>query len=536
MAIDRGFKRGLSNRMDKPDRIESQIDLSEHNIIRKKLLPGGNDDNIRQIDLKTLMTADENFIKPYWETVLNCVDWIYSEASNRNITELMAAASSADRGTKRGQQDYERGVSRIRTMASEYFTTVTSGSAMYVNGRQLDVGIAYQLVVNEILGLGIIESIWNNTDGKLNVEEVWIDGPDRVRISVNGKKRIVRAAKFKDANHVMSFCDNILRQANRTDLHIDTKNPYVDARLRDLSRVAIASTDIVPGGPLVSIRRHPSEYFTITQLDKWGTCSKAMWCDLAKWVNARLSILVIGETGSGKTSFLDALSGLFPNDARIMTIEDVLELELNPNKPFKVPGGEKREPNKAGDGGFSIRNHVKMTLRMAPDIVVIGEVRDQAAYDLVDAANTGHNVYSTIHANGPDDAIVRLTNLISMGGEISGPAALPMIASAFDLIVYLDRLSDGSRKVMSISEIDSFARKNKTTGESSVATFPIWQYKQTGVASNGKIIGEYEKVGSLTPLTTNRHRINFLPDFTWDDCVKLEGFPNGVATKIPSKL
>jgi pilus assembly protein CpaF len=407
---------------------------------------------------------------------------------------------------------------------------------MYVNGRQLQPEVAYQLIVNEMLGLGIIDPIWNNTDPRFKVEEVWIDGPDRVRISVNGQKKIVRAAKFKDADHVMAFCNTILQQAKRDDLHIDTKHPYVDARLKDLSRVAIASTAIVPGGPIVSIRRHPTEYFTITQFDQWGTCNKAMWCDLAKWMSARLSILVIGETGSGKTSFLDALSGLFPQSSRIMTIEDVLELELNPNKPFKVPGGEKREPNKSGEGGFTIRDHVKMSLRMAPDIVVIGEVRDQAAYDLVDAANTGHNVFSTIHANGPDDAIVRLTNLISMGGEISGPNALPMIASAFDLIVYLDRLSDGSRKVMNISEVDSYPKMNPATGNVTVATFPLWEYQQTGVSKDSRIIGDFKKVGSLKPITVARHRIDFLPDFSWDDCVKLEGFPNGMATKIPSKF
>jgi pilus assembly protein CpaF len=538
MAIER-LKRGRTPAYNSVDR-EVLANDNERRIVKNELHGDPSGKKIEKLDLYTLMSSDENLIKPYWGVILKCVEWIYSEASSRNISDDLATGTSADRSTIRGRQAYDQAASKIRTMATEFFTR--TGASLFVKGRELNADIAFQLIVNEILGLGIIEPIWNNDDPRFRVEEVWIDGPDRVRISVNGKKRIVRAAKFKDADHVMAFCDSILQQAHRDDLHVDVKNPYVDARLRDLSRVAIASTTICPGGPLVSIRRHPSEYFTITQLDKWGTCNQEIWCDLAKWMSAGLSMLVIGETGSGKTSFLDALSGLFPQDDRIMTIEDVLELELNPNKQFKVPGCEKREPNKEGLGGFSIRDHVKMSLRMAPDIVVIGEVRDASAYDLVDAANTGHQVFSTIHANGPDDAIVRLTNLISMGGEISGPNALPMIASAFDLIVYLARLSDGSRKLMSISEVDSRAKIDELTREPVVDTKPIWEFKQTGVGTNGKIIGEYTKkdengnIRDLSPMTQARHRIKFLPDFTWEDCVRLEGFPDGIATKIPSKI
>lgn len=475
-----------------------------------------------KLDLPTLMSIDQSVIKKAWDVVRPCVDWIYSNAQAKGQTEVLAKAAKLGRGNSREQRDaYSAASAAIRTMATEWMNR-NAATARLINAELL-----FSLCVNEIIGLGIIEPIWNDP----RVEEVWIDGPDRVRVSIKGQKKIVKGACFKDADHVMSFCETILKQANRNDLHIDTKNPYVDARLRDLSRVAIASTDIVPGGPLVSIRRHPTDYFSIQQMVDWGTCTKEMWMDLARWMRAKMSVLVIGETGSGKTSFLDALSGLFPTDARIMTIEDVLELELNPNKPFKVPGCEKREPNKEGEGGFSIRDHVKMSLRMAPDIVVIGEVRDKAAYDLVDAANTGHQVFSTIHANGADDAIVRLMNLISMSGEISGPNALPMIASAFDLIVYVDRLSDGSRKVMTISEVDSFAKIDPQTGEKTVKTFPLWEFQQTGNDKDGKILGKFVKVGEISDLTRRRHRLDFVPQMTWEDCLKIEGF-EGKTTKI----
>lgn len=472
-------------------------------------------------------------LRTYWDPVLDCVDYIYVNASEQSVdgvdgdatsTFADAAAAGPNPTDVKAKRRRETAVSLINQMANKYLVTHQSVTNKI---RNLDNELFYQLCQNEILGLSVIEPIWNNP----KVEEVWIDGPDRVRVSIRGGKEVVSAACFKDANHVLKFCESIMKQANRDDLHLDTKNPYVDARLKDLSRVAILSPDIAPGGPLVSIRRHPSDYFTMQQLVDWGTCSKEMWQDLGQWVAGKLSILVIGETGSGKTSFLDALSGLFPTRARIMTIEDVLELELNPNKPFLVPGCEKREPNKAGEGGFSIRNHVKASLRMAPDIVVIGEVRDQAAYDLVDAANTGHQVFSTLHANGADDAIVRLMNLISMSGEISGDNALPMIASAFDIIVYVERLTDGSRKVMSISEVASRAAKDPVTGESSVATAPIWEFQQTGESPDGRIIGEFQKVQDLSEITVRRHRLNFIPRPSWEQCMKLEGF-EGKSTKI----
>lgn len=493
-----------------------EINVLKHRQSSSGLLTAG------VLDLKSLMGMKKENIKRHWGPILDCVDWIYSEAGNRNVTDTFALASKLGHGSSpEAQTAWNKASSIIKTMATEYINR-NPGKITNISNELL-----FNLCINEMLGLGIIEPIWDDP----RVEEVWIDGPDRVRVSIRGQKKIVQGACFKDADHVMRFCETILKQANRSDLHIDTKNPYVDARLRDLSRVAIASTAICPDGPIISIRRHPTDYFTIGQMVEWGTCTKEMWLDLARYMRAKMSVLIIGETGSGKTSFLDALSGLFPTDARIMTIEDVLELELNPNKPFKVPGCEKREPNKEGDGGFTIRNHVKMSLRMAPDIVVIGEIRDKAAYDLVDAANTGHQVFSTIHANGADDAIIRLMNLISMSGEISGPNALPMIASAFDLIVYVDRLSDGSRKVMSISEVDNFAKVDKSTGEKTVKTFPLWEFQQTGSTPEGKIVGDFVRVGEISELTRRRHRLDFVPELTWEDCLKLEGFENKT-TKI----
>lgn len=493
---------------------------------------------VENLSLQSLIEAPEGFLEPYWDVVLDCKDYVYkkagSQAGSKNgvkVGDIISKAARADRNTPAGRDAYNRASSTITSIVSEYYENPASRLSDVVKSK-IDMKILFRLVIEEMIGLSIIQFIWDDK----NVEEVWIDGPKRINIKIKGRKVWVRGASFRDAQHLTDFCNTILKQAEREDLSMDAMSPNIDTRLKDLSRVAIESNRIVPGGPIVAIRRHPSQYVTISDLVNWGTCTEEMWEDIAKWCAAGLSILAVGEVGSGKTFFLDAMSGLFPNDSRIMTIEDNLELELNPNKPFKVPGGETRIANKNAtsdrNGSFDIRDHVKASLRFTPDIVVIGEVRDQAAYDLVNAANTGYTVYSTLHANGPEDTIVRLENLISTGGSIQGEATLPMIASAFDIIVHLSAMVDGTRKILDISEIDSVSRIDEKTKLPVVKTFPLWKWKTKGVSrKSGRIVGSYEKVGELSNLIKIRHNMDTIKDFTWDDCLDLEGFRNK-STKI----
>lgn len=508
-----------------------------HEVSRKK--SGGPSDPWVELEksfsLNALIKLRAGELKDYWDYVLDAVDYVYQKSSDsmRSIGgTTVSNVIDAARGKEKGSEEYKRAVAAIDKLTSEFFTQ----QPVPVGKR---VKIVNQMIRAEILGLSIVDPIWNarkkvvdpntgETRFEYIVEEVWINGPDSIQFISNGKRFMVPAAQFKDANHALRFCNTIIAQANRSDLQISQMSPYVDARLADLSRVAIEHPSINPGGPSVAIRRHTKEYVTLTDMtDRWGTLNHEMIQDLAKWIYGRMSILVIGETSSGKTTLLNALSGLFPESSRIITIEDVLELELNPNKPYKVPGWEARRPKKTdkGDqGGFSIRDHVKASLRFSPDIVVIGEVRDAAAFDLTDAANTGHQVFSTLHANGPEDAIVRLTNLISMGGEVSGAAALPMIASAFDLIIYAERLEDGSRKVTNISEVGNTVYKDPETHEDTVKTTTIWEYTATGKDANGKIQGDWHKVHDISPLTSKRHRLDLIPNMDWDTILDNEGF------------
>lgn len=473
-------------------------------------------------------------LKPYWDYVLDAVDWIYQQSSSQiGGGSSVSHAIDMARGKEKTTQEYRHAMNAIDNLASRYTTSV----------RPMPTGlrarIVNHMIRSEILGLSIVDPIWNATRKATDpvtgkeyreyiVEEVWVNGPDSIQFVSEGKRYTVPAAQFRDQNHTLKFCDTIIAQANRSDLQISQMTPYVDARLADLSRVAIEHPSINPGGPSIAIRRHTREYITLTDMtDRWGTMNHDIVKDLAKWISGRMSILVIGETSSGKTTLLNAISGLFPRSSRIITIEDVLELELNPNKPYKVPGWEARRPRitaQGQQGGFSIRDHVKASLRFSPDIVVIGEVRDAAAFDLTDAANTGHQVFSTLHANGPEDAIVRLTNLISMSGEVSGSAALPMIASAFDLIIYAERLEDGTRKITNISEVGNNVYEDPDTHEDTVKTTTIWEYEATGKDSNGTIQGDWVKLNDISPLTSKRHRLDLIPDRSWEEILEIEGF------------
>ena len=471
-------------------------------------------ESVGDLNLRKIMSLPPRFFDGYWDYVDACVTWIYG-----SVTKAVSPILASGRSSGHDSDEYKQAAGALRSFVMRY-----AGQ----HPTRLDVDIVSQMVEYQILGMGIIEPIWRDE----NVEELFIDGPSHVNIIYHGKKLRVPAVTFKNKDHVYRVVSKVLEETNRKDLDFGQNHPYLDARLSDLSRVAGIHDTICPGGPVVDIRRHPTHYWTLSDIVAKGTCSREMIQDLAKWIEAKMSILVIGETGSGKTTFLDAISGLFPASARIWTIEDVQELELNPNKPFKVPGCEVKLPNKDGGNGFTIKDHVKASLRMMPDIVVIGETRDSSAYDLMDAANTGHQVFSTLHANSADSAIDRLVDLISSGGDIKGRDALGMIASAFDVIVHigLDK-QDYVRRVMEISEVaarpvaESFTTADgKTiTGDATVPTTDLWQFQQTGLDEHGHVIGDWVQVADISPTLARRKRLPFTRDFTWDDCVALVG-------------
>lgn len=333
-----------------------------------------------------------------------------------------------------------------------------------------------------------------NSIRRLDVLQDLLDDPDITEIMVNGTKDI-----FIEKNGMITRCDRrfeteekledvvqqIVSQSNRV---VNTSNPIVDSRLPDGSRINIVLPPIAIDGPVITIRRFPENPITIDKLIEYESITPEAASFLEKLVIAGYNIFISGGTGSGKTTFLNVLSNYIPRNERIITIEDSAELQIR-NIPNLVRL-EVRAGNTEGNIAVSIRDLIKTSLRMRPDRIIVGEVRDEAAIDMLQALNTGHDgSLSTGHANSPADMLSRLESLVLMGAEIPLMAVRRQIASAIDIIVHLGRLRDKSRRVLEITEVLDL--KN---GE--YVLNPIYTFAETG-ENDGRIIGILEKAGDL---------------------------------------
>jgi pilus assembly protein CpaF len=299
-------------------------------------------------------------------------------------------------------------------------------------------------LLDEILGHGPIEPLLRDPD----VTEIMVNGPDQIFVERFGRIHLVDAM-FVDEHHLRRVIDRIVSRVGR---RVDESSPMVDARLPDGSRVNVVLPPVALGGSMLTIRKFAAEAFSVNDLIGFGTLTQELAQFLYACVRGRLDIVISGGTGSGKTTTLNVLSGFLPPDERIVTIEDAAELQLHQNHVLRL---ESRPPNIEGRGEITVRDLVRNALRMRPDRIVIGEVRDGAALDLLQAMNTGHNgSLTTIHANTPRDTIARLETMVLMAGlELPIRAVREQIASAVDLIVHQSRLRDGSRRVTHVTEV-----------------------------------------------------------------------------------
>ena len=299
-------------------------------------------------------------------------------------------------------------------------------------------------VTDDVLGHGPIESLLRDS----SVSEVMVNGPDLIYVERFG--RLERAdVEFDDEAHLRRIIDRICSRVGR---RVDEASPMVDARLPDGSRVNAVVPPVALDGSSLTIRKFSVSPLTVDDLIRYGTLSRATADFLEACVRGKRNIVVSGGTGSGKTTMLNVLSGYIPHDERIVTIEDAAELQLRQDHVVRL---ESRPVNSEGKGKISSRDLVKNALRMRPDRIVVGEVRDGAALDMLQAMNTGHDgSLTTLHANAPRDAIARMETMVLMGGmDLPIRAIRDQIASAVDLILQVSRLKDGSRKVTHISEI-----------------------------------------------------------------------------------
>lgn len=333
---------------------------------------------------------------------------------------------------------------------------------------------------NAFRKLDLLEEFLENEE----ITEIMINGTQNIFYERNGRicqsdKRFVSKEKLEDV------IQQIVAGANRL---VNEASPIVDARLADGSRVNVVLAPIALNGPIVTIRKFPTEAITMKQLVSWQSVSEEVVRFLATLVKAGYNIFISGGTGSGKTTFLNALSQYIPKDERIITIEDNAELRI-----LDVPNLvslEARNANVEGTGAVTIRDLIKSALRMRPDRIIVGEVRSSEAIDMLQALNTGHDgSLSTGHANSPEDMLSRLETMVLMGMEFPLSAIRRQIASGIDIIVHLGRLRDKSRKVLEISEVEDYK-----DGEIKLQT--IYGYEETG-ERDGKIQGVWKKKGEL---------------------------------------
>lgn len=342
-----------------------------------------------------------------------------------------------------------------------------------------------QLLKHEIFcslrRLDILQSLLEDD----SITEIMINGSRAVFIEREGQVQVLDR-HFESDEKLLHVIQRMVAGCNRS---VNEASPIVDARLPDGSRVNVVLNPIAINGPIVTIRRFPNTALTMDKLIKWGSISEEAAAELTDWVRAGFNIFISGGTGSGKTTFLNVLSGFIPSDERIITIEDSAELQIQgiPN----LVRMETRNENVEGCNAIGIRDLIRTALRMRPDRIIVGEVRGGEALDMMTAFNTGHDgSMSTGHANSAADMISRLETMILMGMELPLSAVKQQIASGIDIIVHLGRLRDKSRRVLEIAELDGYA-------EGEIRLHTLYRFEEKGSDETGRVLGRLERKGDL---------------------------------------
>ena len=334
----------------------------------------------------------------------------------------------------------------------------------------------FNLIENEINGYGPLTELLDDK----SVTEIMVNGPDEIYIEIDGKVIKDDSVSFINDDHILRTIQRMIQPLGRT---IDVTNPMVDSRLADGSRINAVIPPLSLNGPVITIRKFKENLNNIDDLIRNGTLTPYMARFLDAAVKAKLNILICGGTGSGKTTLLNVMSSFIDNDERIITIEDAAELKL---KQEHVVTLETRNVNYEKEGEVTIRDLVINSLRMRPDRIIVGEVRGKEAFDMLQAMNTGHEgSLSTLHANGTLDALNRLETMVLMAGiQIPVLAIREYIENAIDLVVNVERLSDGKRKITSISEVVGIK-------DGEIKLKEIFAFKQKGVTSTGEVDGSF---------------------------------------------
>jgi pilus assembly protein CpaF len=366
---------------------------------------------------------------------------------------------------------------RVREELRGILVGMTSGGAVPLN--QVERERLVQEILDDVTGLGPLEPLLADP----SIDDILVNTCSTVYVERGGRLELTRV-RFDSNDHLMQIITRIVSRIGR---RVDETSPMVDARLPDGSRVNAIIPPLALDGPILSIRRFGKSPLRIRDLLTLGTITREAASFLGGCVAAKLNVLVSGGTGSGKTTTLNALSAFIPEAERIVTIEDSAELQLQQPHVVRL---ETRPPNVEGKGEIVARDLVRNALRMRPDRIIVGEVRGAEVLDMLQAMNTGHEgSMTTIHANGPRDALGRLEAMVGMAGlQLSENATRQMISRAIHLILQLSRGTDGRRRVVSVGEITGMEGPTITMQE-------IYRFDQRGVGADGRVLGELAPTG-----------------------------------------
>ncbi len=334
----------------------------------------------------------------------------------------------------------------------------------------------YNLIDNEINGYGPLTELLEDK----NITEIMVNSPKEIYIEIDGQIIKDESVSFINDEHIIRTIERMIGPMGRT---IDATNPMVDSRLKDGSRINAVIPPLSTKGPVITIRKFRGEMTKADDMIRIGSMTPYMATFLEAAVKGKCNIIVCGGTGSGKTTLLNILSSFIPDDERIITIEDAAELKLEKEHVISL---ETRVTNYDNEGEVTIRDLVINALRMRPDRIIVGEVRGKEAFDMLQAMNTGHEgSLTTLHANGPKDALNRLETMVLMSGlDIPIRAIREYIASAIDLVVNIERMNDGKRKITAISELEKFE-------DGELELRDIFAFRQKGLTQSGEVDGEY---------------------------------------------
>jgi pilus assembly protein CpaF len=385
---------------------------------------------------------------------------------------------------------HQRMLLEMDLKAIERMDTAQAREAVTVAARQLvtqqlpsllgdDRERVIRRVIDEAIGFGPIEPLIDDD----SVSEIMVNAPDEIFYERDGVLQ-VSPLRFKDNQHIMRIVERIIAPLGR---RVDESSPYVDARLPDGSRVNVVIPPLVPRSPTMTIRKFRREKYKVADLVANGTMTGPIAEFLRVAVKQRLNIVISGGTGTGKTTLLNALSAYIPDSERIISIEDPIEMKLQQKHAIAM---EARPPNIEGKNEVTQRDLVRNALRMRPDRIIIGEVRGPEAFDMLQAMNTGHEgSLTTIHANSPRDALIRIENMVMMAGfDLPVRAIREQICSALHIVVQIARFSDGRRRIKTVTEITGHEGDTITTHD-------LFTFRQHGVTPEGHVVGALEATG-----------------------------------------